>query len=204
MFVESKEKVFAMTMEIQNPCGLELPASLYGGGLVIPFDTYTPTIGEDVFIASNASVIGRTFLGDGASIWFGAVLRGDIAEVRVGNNSNIQDNSVMHVGTDEPVIVGDNVVVGHKAMLHGCTVEDECLIGMGATILNRAVIGRGSIVGAGALVPQDAVIPPYSMVIGFPAKVRRELTEEERKSPLHFANKYAGVARQYRPLYRED
>lgn len=189
-------------MQIQNPCGLDLPESLYGGGLVIPFEEHKPVIGENVFVANNASVIGRTYLGEGASIWFGAVLRGDIAEVRVGRNSNIQDNSVMHVGTNEPVVVGDNVVVGHMAMLHACTIEDECLIGMKATILNRAVIGKGSIIGAGALVPQDAVIPPYSLVIGFPGKVRRELTEEERANPMHFANKYAGVARQYKPLYK--
>ena len=183
---------------IQNPMNLVLPASVHGGGLVLPYQDKAPTIGENVFIAPNASVVGEVTLGDRASVWFGAVLRGDIWPVSVGAGTNIQDNSVLHVGYDEPCIVGANVVVGHNAILHGCTVEDDCLIGMGAIVLNGAVVGRGSVVGAGALVTQGMVIPPYSMVLGSPAKVRRELTAEERAGQVKLAPDYARLAENYR------
>lgn len=190
-----------MTMKIQNPMDIELPESAFGGGLVLPWDGKRPAVSENVFIAPNASVIGETTLGEGVSVWFGAVLRGDIAPVRVGKGSNIQDNSVLHVGDTDPCIIGENVVVGHNVILHGCTVEDDCLIGMGAIVLNKAVIGHGSVVGAGALVTQGMVIPPYSLVLGSPAKVRRELTEEERQGHGVFAPKYLKVAQKYRPSF---
>lgn len=180
---------------------LSLPGSLYGGGLVLPYLEFVPMIGEEVFIAPTASVIGRTALGDRASVWFGSVLRGDIAEVRVGEGTNIQDLSVLHVGTGEPCIVGKNVVVGHRAILHGCTVEDNCLIGMGAIVLNRAVIGEGSVIGAGALVPEGMAIPPGSLVLGMPGKVVRSLSEEERQNYTAFAPKYVGVAQNYRAIF---
>lgn len=189
-------------MFIQNPAGLVLPESLYGGGLVLPYLDHAPQIGEEVFIAPNATVIGRTTLGDRVSIWFGAVLRADIAEVRVGEGSNIQDNCVLHVGTEEHCIVGRNCIVGHNVTLHACTVEDDCLIGMGATVLNDAVIGRGSVIGAGALVTQGTKIPPYSLVLGSPAKVKRELTAEEREHHMHYAPKYIKVAQNYRPNFQ--
>ncbi len=185
-------------LPVQNPMGLVLPETLHGGGLVLPYGEKQPQIGEEVFIAPFASVIGETTLGARASVWFGAVLRGDIAPVRVGAGSNIQDNSVLHVGDEDPCIVGENVVVGHNVILHGCTIEDDCLIGMGAIVLNKAVIGRGSVVGAGALVTQGLIVPPYSLVLGSPARVRRELTEEERAEQAVFAPKYIGVARGYR------
>jgi gamma-carbonic anhydrase len=191
-------------MHIQNPMKLVLPESLYGGGLVLPYQEFAPEIGQDVFIAPNASIIGRTVLGDHVSIWFGAVLRGDIAPVKVGAGSNVQDNSVLHVGDDEPCLVGANVVVGHNVILHGCTIEDDCLIGMGAVVLNRALVGQGSVIGAGALVPQEMVIPPYSLVIGSPAKVRRQLAEEERRAHAVFGPKYTRVAASYRPLFTPD
>lgn len=188
-------------MNIQNPANLPLPGSAYGGGLVIPYLDKAPRLGENVFIAPNASVIGETELGDDVSVWFSAVLRGDIAPVRVGKGSNIQDNSVLHVGTGEPCVVGANCVVGHNAILHGCEVEDDCLIGMGAIVLNRAVVGRGSVVGAGALVTMDTVIPPNSLVLGSPASVRRELGEAERGEHLKYAPKYIGVAANYRKVF---
>lgn len=187
-----------MAHHIDNPDALPLPDSLYGGGLVLSYGDKKPAIGADVFIAHHASVIGEVTLGDNVSIWFGAVLRGDIAPVRVGRGSNVQDNSVCHVGDDDPCIIGSNVVVGHNCILHGCTIEDDCLIGMGAIVLNKAVIGKGSVVGAGALVTQETVIPPYSLVLGSPAKVRRELTEEERAHHAVFAPKYTKVAQKYR------
>ncbi|MBI1390704.1 MAG: gamma carbonic anhydrase family protein [bacterium] len=190
-----------MTLLIQNPMNLTLPESLYGGGLVLPYQDAVPHIGADVFIAPNASVIGDVVLGDRSSVWFSAVARGDIAAVRVGDDTNIQDNAVLHVGDDDPCIVGANVVVGHQAILHGCVVEDDCLIGMGAIVLNQAVVGRGSLIGAGALVTQGTKIPPYSLVLGSPAKVIRELTADERANQAVFAPKYVKVARNYRPCF---
>jgi len=185
-------------MAIQNPHNLTLPESLRGEGLVLPYQEFTPIVGEEVYLAANSVVIGRTTLGDRTSVWFGAVLRGDIAPIEIGEGSNIQDNAVLHVGDDDPCIVGKNVVVGHLAMLHGCVVEDDCTLGMSATILNKAVIGEGSLVGAGALVTQGTVVPPYSLVLGSPARVVRELTEKERESNSIFAPKYVGVAKNYR------
>ncbi|MEW6236490.1 MAG: gamma carbonic anhydrase family protein [Candidatus Omnitrophota bacterium] len=185
-------------MNIQNPMNLPLPESLAGGGLVIPFREKTPIIGENVFLAPNASIIGEVILGDNVSVWFGAALRGDIAAVEVGEGSNIQDNSVLHVGTGAPCIVGRYVVVGHLAILHACTVEDSCLIGMGAIVLDGAVIGNGSVIGAGTLVTQGTVIPPYSLVLGSPGKVIRELTEDERIKQSAFALKYVELAGEYR------
>ncbi|MGI6457596.1 MAG: gamma carbonic anhydrase family protein [bacterium] len=188
---------------IQNPLHVELPSSLRGGGLVLPYMEYSPHIGEDVFLAPNASVIGRTRLGKQVSIWFGAVLRGDIAEVEVGDGSNIQDNSVLHVGSDAPCIVRNNVVVGHHVILHGCTIEEDSVIGMGAVILNGAVIGKGSLVGARSLVTQGTIIPPYSLVVGTPAKVKRALTASEIKEQSVYAPKYIQVAENYRKMFSD-
>ncbi len=185
-------------MSIQNPHNLILPETLRGDGLILPFLEFSPNIGEEVYLAANSVVIGRTTLGNRSSVWFGVVLRGDIAAIEVGEGSNIQDNAVLHVGDDDPCIVGKNVVVGHLAMLHGCRIEDDCTIGMSAVVLNKAVIGKGSLVGAGALVTQGMVIPPYSLILGAPAKVIRELSEEERKTNSIFAPKYVGVAAKYR------
>ena len=189
-------------MQIQNPFDLKLPASLAGGGLVMPWQGHQPVIAEDVFIAPTAAIIGRTTLGEKASVWFGAILRGDVDEVRVGAGTNIQDNCVLHVAEEQPCIVGDRVVVGHLAMLHACTVEDDCLIGMSAIILDRAVIGRGSVVGAGALVTQDTIIPPNSLVLGSPAKVVRKLTAEESKYHTRYATRYVSLIDDYRPLFQ--
>ncbi len=187
-----------MQIPIQNPASLELPLTLFGGGLILPYGEKRPTLGDNNFIAPTAAVIGDVTLGDNASVWFGAVLRGDIAAVRVGAGSNVQDNSVLHVGDHDPCIVGDGVIVGHGVILHGCTIEDGCLIGMGAIVLNRAVIGRGSVLGAGALVTQGTVIPPFSLVLGSPAKVHRPLTDEEKEHHAVFAPKYIRVAAGYR------
>lgn len=189
-------------MAIHNPCSLVLPDSLFGEGLVLPYLEHVPVLGEGIFLAPQASLIGAVTVGDRVSVWFGAVLRGDISAVEVGEGSNIQDQCVLHVGDDAPCIVRRRVVVGHGAILHGCTVEDECLIGMGATVLNHAVIGEGSIVGAGALVTQGMVIPPNSLVLGNPAKVVRPVRPEEREKTLGYAQKYIKVAQNYRPLFQ--
>lgn len=189
-------------LKIENPMGLTLPETLKGGGLVMPFGEHQPEIGESVFIAPQASVIGQVRLGARASVWFGAVLRGDIARVEVGEGSNIQDNTVMHVGNEDPCIVGNHVVVGHNVTLHGCTIEDHCLIGMGATVLNKVVVGSGSVIGANALVTQGMEIPPNSLVLGSPAKVKRQLSDEECALHRHYAPKYVKVAEGYFPMCR--
>lgn len=148
--------------------------------LLVPINGMTPAVPNSAWVAPNATLIGGVTLGEHVSIFYGAVLRADIASITIGDRSNIQDNVTMHVDTGVPATIGAGVSVGHGAILHGCTVEDECLIGMGATVLNGAVIGTGSLVAAGAVVLEGTIVPPGSLVAGVPAKVRRELSAEER------------------------
>jgi len=156
-----------------------------------------PTIGEGVMVAPGASLVGDVRLGKDASVWFGSVARGDLAPVIVGDRSNIQDGTVMHVGDNSPCIVGADVVVGHRVMLHGCRVEDACLIGMQATLLDDCVVGEGSIVGAGALVTQRTKIPPYSLVLGMPARVVRALDPGVAAEHRALAAKYVRAKENY-------
>ena len=149
-----------------------------------------PALGKNVFIAENATVIGDVRLGDHSSVWYGAVLRGDINRIVVGHHTNIQDNAVLHLADDFPCILGNWVTVGHGAIVHACTVGDETLVGMGAVILDGAVIGKQSLIGARALVTQGMKIPPGSLVLGAPAKVVRKLTKEERAGLKWWAQKY--------------
>ncbi|MCW5559687.1 MAG: gamma carbonic anhydrase family protein [Verrucomicrobiae bacterium] len=150
----------------------------------------SPTLGRDVYIASTATVLGDVTLGDASSVWYGAVLRGDINRIVIGDHSNVQDNAVLHLADEHPCLVGSWVTIGHSAIVHACTVADECLIGMGATILDGAVIGAQSLVGANALVTQGMQVPPGSLVVGAPAVVKRALTPEERAGLRHWAHKY--------------
>ncbi|WP_432136862.1 MULTISPECIES: gamma carbonic anhydrase family protein [unclassified Streptomyces] len=159
-----------------------------------------PKIDEAAFVAPNATVIGDVTLAAGASVWYGAVVRGDVERISVGVQSNIQDNCTLHADPGFPVSVGERVSVGHNAVVHGATVGDDCLIGMGATVLNGAVIGAGSLVAAQALVPQGMVVPPGSLVAGVPAKVRRELTQEEREGVTLNGTMYAELARAHRDV----
>jgi len=156
-----------------------------------------PKWGARVLLAPGSVVAGAVELGDDVSIWYGAVLRGDLAPVVVGARSNIQDGSVLHVGDDAPCIVGADTVVGHRAMLHACRVEDGCLIGMQSTVLDEAVIGTGSIVGAGALVTARTVIPPRSLVLGAPARVIRTMSESEVDLNRALAAKYVRLKENY-------
>ncbi|MDQ1040248.1 carbonic anhydrase/acetyltransferase-like protein (isoleucine patch superfamily) [Streptomyces sp. V3I8] len=149
--------------------------------LVMGFGGKDPQVDPAAFVSPTSVVIGEVTLGRGASVWYGAVLRADAGPIVVGADSNVQDNCTLHVDPGFPVTVGERVSVGHNAVLHGATVEDDCLIGMGATVLNGAVIGAGSLVAAQALVPQGMRVPPGSLVAGVPAKVKRELTQEERE-----------------------
>jgi carbonic anhydrase/acetyltransferase-like protein (isoleucine patch superfamily) len=156
-----------------------------------------PAIGEGVLVAPGAALVGDVRLGKDVSFWYNAVARGDLAPVVVGDRSNIQDGSVMHVADSSPCIVGADVVVGHRVMLHACRVEDACLIGMQATVLDDCLIGEGSIVGAGALVTQRTVIPPHSLVLGVPAKVVRTLSASMADEHRALAAKYVRTKDNY-------
>jgi carbonic anhydrase/acetyltransferase-like protein (isoleucine patch superfamily) len=153
-----------------------------------------PVLGKDVYIARGAVVLGDVTLGDNASVWYNAVLRGDINRIVVGAGSNIQDNSVLHLADDFPCILGQYVTVGHSAIVHACTIGDECLIGMGAVILDGAELGEQCLVGAKALVTQHTKIPAGSLVLGAPAKVVRPLTAKERSGLKYWAEKYVANA----------
>lgn len=156
------------------------------------------TVGDDYFVAPDAAVIGRVKLGRHVNIWFGTVLRGDSNQITVGDNSNVQDTAVVHVDHDAPTLIGSEVTIGHAATVHGCTVGDGSLIGIGATILSHAVIGRYCIVGAGALVTERKEFPDRSLIIGTPAKRVREVTEEEMQMLIESAAHYAALGRRYR------
>jgi carbonic anhydrase/acetyltransferase-like protein (isoleucine patch superfamily) len=157
----------------------------------------TPDVSRALFVAPNATVVGDVVLGPLSSVFFGAVLRGDIQEIRVGEGTNIQDNAIVHLADDFAALIGAWCTIGHAAIIHACTIGDECLVGMGATILDGATIGAESIVGANSLVPQRFVCPPGSMVYGSPARVVRPLTDKERAGIRPWAEKYVHVARAF-------
>ncbi len=169
------------------------------------FKSHMPNIGKNSWLAPSADVIGDVACGNDCSIWFGCVIRGDVHSITIGNRTNIQDLSMVHVthyknndkSTGNPTIIGNDVTVGHRVMLHGCTIEDACLIGMSATILDGAVIGKESIVGAGALVTKNKIFPPRSLIVGSPAKVIRELTDEEVAELYASAKRYVEFKKDY-------
>jgi carbonic anhydrase/acetyltransferase-like protein (isoleucine patch superfamily) len=156
-----------------------------------------PVIPASAYVAPGATVVGDVTLGEECSVWFGAVLRGDINRIRVGAHSNIQDGSVVHIDSGFDTTIGEWVTVGHRAIVHACTVGDEVLVGMGSIILDGAEIGARSIIGAGALVTGGKKIPPGSLVLGSPAKVVRELTMEEQVSIKGWAERYVQLSRVY-------
>jgi carbonic anhydrase/acetyltransferase-like protein (isoleucine patch superfamily) len=147
--------------------------------LILTVNGHTPQVHEQAWVAPNASLLGQVSLAEGAGVWYSVTLRAEYEPIEIGAGSNIQDGCTVHVDPGFPARIGANVSVGHNAVLHGCTVEDDALVGMGAIVLNGAVVGAGSLVAAGALVTQGMVIPPRSMVAGVPAKVRRELSDDE-------------------------
>ncbi|MFE7977381.1 gamma carbonic anhydrase family protein [Streptomyces shenzhenensis] len=169
--------------------------------LIVGIGGREPRIDEGVFVAPNASVIGDVTLRAGASVWYGAVLRGDVERITVGASANVQDNVTLHADPGFPVSIGERVSIGHNAVVHGATVADDCLIGMGATVLNGAVIGAGSLVAAQALVPQGMTVPPGSLVAGVPAKVKRALTDEERQGVTLNGTRYAELAATHREVH---
>jgi carbonic anhydrase/acetyltransferase-like protein (isoleucine patch superfamily) len=165
------------------------------------FGPQYPRVHPTAYIDDSAQVIGDVEVGEDSSIWMTVVVRGDVNRIRIGCRTNIQDGSVVHVMRDtHATILGDDVTVGHAAVLHGCTIEDRCLIGMGAILLNGAHVGTGSIVAAGSLLVEGVRIPPRSLVMGSPGKVRREVTDEEFASILDYAERYVGYKRHYSPM----
>lgn len=166
--------------------------------MIRSYQGHTPTIPDSCYVDVSAQVIGDVVLGDHSSVWMNAVIRGDVHSIRIGSHSNVQDCAVLHgMRYKYPVIVGDYVTIGHNANVHGCVIEDVCLIGIGATILNNARIGEGSIVAAGAVIPEGMVIPPRSLVAGVPGKIRRDLTSDDREEILIYARNYLDYVKMY-------
>jgi len=163
--------------------------------MILEYKGIKPKIGQNVFIAPTATVIGDVVIKDGASIWYGTVLRGDMAFISVGELTNVQDNCTVHTDSDKPAIIGDNVTIGHNAVIHGCTIENNCLIGINSVVLSGAHIKTGSVVAAGSVIKQGQVVGPYHLVAGIPAITKKELSEEtvlkRKKTAKHYV-KLAG------------
>lgn len=170
--------------------------------MIWELDGHRPEIAADVWIAPDAQIIGKVVIEAGASIWFGTVLRGDNEVIRIGPGSNVQEHCVFHTDPGCPLTVGRDVTVGHKALLHGCTICDGVLVGMNATVLNRTVVGAGSLIGAGALIAEDKTIPEGSLVMGMPGRVVRTLDAEGRARLLATAARYRDNARRHRDTLR--
>jgi carbonic anhydrase/acetyltransferase-like protein (isoleucine patch superfamily) len=166
--------------------------------LVRPFAGKSPRLHESVFAVEGAVVIGDVEIGAESSLWFGAIVRGDVNAIRIGARTNVQDYAIVHVtGGTHPTTVGDEVTLGHRVTLHGCTVKDRCLVGIGAIVMDGAVVGEEAIVGAGALVPPGMVVPPRTLAVGAPAKVKRALAPDELDHLHRSAARYVANARQY-------
>ena len=165
--------------------------------MIRDFQGIEPQIHSSCFIAETAAIIGRVTLAENVNVWYGVVLRGDDNYIQVGKNTNIQDNTVLHIAKDFPCIVGENVTIGHGAIVHACTIGNNVLVGMGSIVLNGAVVEENVIIGAGALVPQGKVIPKNSLVLGSPAKVVRQLTESEIQNLQDRAEAYTELANKY-------
>lgn len=165
--------------------------------MLISYKQNKPSIAEGVFLAENCTVIGRCFIGEDCSIWYNAVLRGDVNEIRISKGTNIQDGCVVHCDKKHAVNIGESVTVGHNAIVHGCTIGNNCLVGMGSTILDGAVIGDNVVIGANALVTPGKSIPSGVLAVGSPAKVVRELSPEEIEGIRHSSEGYIRLSKEY-------
>jgi carbonic anhydrase/acetyltransferase-like protein (isoleucine patch superfamily) len=163
-----------------------------------------PTIHPTAFVAPSADIMGDVTIGENASVWYQTVLRADINRIVVGANSNVQDGTVIHLEQNQGTIIGEHVTVGHKALLHACTIEDEVLVGMGSIIMDGCVVGSRSIIGAGALLTMNTIVPPGSMVFGSPAKVVRSLSEEEQKGIRRWSQNYVDLVSTFRAHEGQD
>ena len=158
-----------------------------------------PKIPKSCYVSESVDIIGDVTFGENVNVWFGTVIRGDMNYIKVDDNSNIQDNSVIHVTTNvSPTIIGKGVTVGHNAIVHGAKINDFCLIGMGSIIMDEVIIGEGSIIAAGCVIPQKMIIPPRSLVMGLPAKIKRKTTNEEYMMIIERSNHYIDFARKYK------
>ena len=166
--------------------------------MILPYRDTSPDISKDAFIAPNATIVGDVEIAAGANIWYGAVIRGDLAPIRIGANTNIQDNCILHVDVDKPVIIGENVTVGHNAIIHGCTVESNTLIGMSAVILSGACVKTGTVIAAGALVKEGMTVGPFQLWAGMPATVKKEMSEEILELLKHPIEEYLELSLHHR------
>ncbi len=171
---------------------------------LLAYKNYYPELGEEAYVAPGAYVIGNVKVGARTSIWFGASVRGDMEQITIGDESNIQDNVTVHVDYDTPTIIGSRVTVGHNVVLHGCKVEDGALIGMGTVILNDVVIGKDSLIAAGSLITPGTEIPPRSLVMGSPGKVVRTLEEDQIPVKAEMFRNYLKLAEEYRTAKQLD
>jgi len=165
--------------------------------VLLPYQNRLPSLGPGAFVAPDATLIGDVIVGADASVFFQCVLRADINAIRIGARSNIQDHTTIHLASNVPTIVGEDVNVGHRCILHACTIGDRVLVGMGSIVMDNAVIGEDSIIGAGSLIPKGKTFPPGSLIMGSPARFVRPLTEEEKASIPQLARKYIGVKNEY-------
>lgn len=166
--------------------------------MLVEFKGMAPDVSQASYIAPNAAICGDVTLGEGSSVWFGAAIRGEVAPIRIGKNSNVQDNATLHSDHDCPIVLGERVSVGHNAVVHGAVIENDVTVGMHATVLNGAVIGAGSMIAAGALVKERQVIPPCSLVVGVPGKVVRTLDAEAvARNAAHSQEAYIADAQEY-------
>lgn len=166
--------------------------------MILNFEGKIPIVSEEAFVASNATVIGKVTIGKYSSIWYNVVLRGDVAPISIGNNTSIQDGSIIHCDIGAPTVIGNNVTIGHNVMLHACKIGNDSLIGIGAIVLDGAEVGEGAIIGAGAIVTPRTKIPPFTMALGVPAKVVRNLTEEEIENLKKHAMDYVELMKKYK------
>ncbi len=165
--------------------------------MIMKFKEFYPKIDQRAWIAPSADIIGDVEIGENSSIWFGCVLRADVNSIKIGKNTNVQDLAMIHTDTHTKTILGDNVTIGHKVMLHGCIIEDNSLIGMSATILDNVIIGEGSIVGANSLITQGKKFPPKSLIMGSPAKIVKQLTQEDIDGLIKHAKAYVEFKNDY-------
>jgi carbonic anhydrase/acetyltransferase-like protein (isoleucine patch superfamily) len=162
--------------------------------MILEYKGYKPKIGKNVFIAPTATVIGNVEIKNGASIWYGTVVRGDRSAITVGENSNIQDNCTVHSDPGKPAIIGNNVTVGHNAVIHACTIEDDCIIGINAVVLTNAYVKTGSVIAAGSVIKQNQVVGPYHLMVGIPATLKKELSKISVEQHRETAESYSKLA----------